>query len=108
MGVAATGTVRANRMENTPLRGMVKMNKKTRGSSDVVTDVLSYITEMSWKDNKVVNAISTFIGKPLQQVKRYCHRNTKQPKIKQYSMFMGGGGGGRGGAGGLIAWIQMY
>ena len=92
MGVAATGTVRANRMENTPLRGMVKMNKKTRGSSDVVTDVPSYITAIRWKDNKVVDAISTFTGKPLQQVKRYCHRNTKQPKIKQYSMFMGAGG----------------
>ena len=28
MGVAAAGTVRANRMENAPLRDMVKMNKE--------------------------------------------------------------------------------
>ena len=44
MGVAATGTVRANRMENAPLRDMIKMNKEKRGSSDVVTDVSSDIT----------------------------------------------------------------
>ena len=39
MGVAATGTVRANQMENAPLEDMVKMNKEKCQSSDVVTDV---------------------------------------------------------------------
>ena len=97
MGVVATGTVRANRMENTPLRDMVKMNKEKRGSSDVVTDVSSNITAVRWKDKKVVNAISTFTGKqPIEQVKRYCNRekrraNTEQPNIiNQYNTSTGG------------------
>ena len=68
MGVAATGTVRANRMENAPLRDMVKMSKEKRGSSDVVINVFSNITAVRWIDNEVVNAISTFTGKqPIQQ-----------------------------------------
>ena len=48
MGVAATGTVRANRIENAPLRDMIKINKATCGSSDVVTDVSSNITAVRW------------------------------------------------------------
>ena len=44
MGVAATGTARANLMENDPLRDMAKMKKENCGSSDVVTDVSSNIT----------------------------------------------------------------
>ena len=32
MGVAATGTLRANRMENAPLQDIVKLNKEKRGS----------------------------------------------------------------------------
>ena len=43
MGIAATGTVRANRMESVPLRDMTKMNKEKRRSSDVVTGVSSNI-----------------------------------------------------------------
>ena len=44
MEVAATGIVRANRMENDPLQDMVKTKKEKRESSDVVTDVSSNIT----------------------------------------------------------------
>ena len=107
MGVAATGTVRANRMENAPLLDMIEMNKEKRGSSDLVTDVSSNITAVRWKYNKVVNAISTFTEQPIQQVKRHCHRenrrvNIEQPNIiTQYNMSMGEGGG-------LIAWIKIY
>ena len=97
MGVASTGTMRPNQMENIPLRDMVKMNKEKRPSSDVVTDVSSNIAKVQWKDNKVGNEISTFTGKqPIQQVKRYCHRekrrvNTEQINfIKQYDMSIGG------------------
>ena len=71
MGVASTGTMRPNQMENIPLRDMVKMNKEKRSSSDVVTDVSSNIAKVQWKDNKVGNEISTFTSKqPIQQVKR--------------------------------------
>ena len=62
MGVAATGTMRENRMKNAPLQDILKMNKEKRGSSDVVTDMSSNITAVHWEDNKVVNAISTFAG----------------------------------------------
>ena len=44
MGVPATGAVKANWIENAPLRDMVKMNKGKRGSSDAVTGVSSNIT----------------------------------------------------------------
>ena len=60
---AATGMVRKNRMEKVPLRDMKKINKKKRGSSDVVTYVSSNITAVRLKDNKSVNAISTFTCK---------------------------------------------
>ena len=62
----------------------------------MVTDVSSNITVVRWKDNKVVNAVSTFTGKQqIQQVKRYYHRekrrvNIEQPNVmNQYNMAMG-------------------
>ena len=52
----------------------------------MVTDVSSKITAVRWKDNNVVNVISTVTGKQLiQQVKRFCH--LEQPNIiNQYNM----------------------
>ena len=74
-----------------------KIYKEKCASSDVVTDVSSNIYAVHWKDNKVVNAISTFTGKqPIQQAKRYCHLvkrrvNIEQPNIiNQYDMSMRG------------------
>ena len=84
MGVAAKGTVRANRIENAPLRDMVKINKEKCGSSDVVTDVSSNITVVGWKNNKVVNAVTTFTGKqPIQQSNFYCHHEKRRVSIEQ-------------------------
>ena len=66
---------------------MVKMNKEKRGSSDVVTDVSSNITAIRWKDDKVVNAISTFTGiQPIQQAKRYCHHEKRRLNIEQQNI----------------------
>ena len=42
---------------------MVKMNKEKHRSSDVVIDVSSNITAVSWKDNKVVNVIPPLLVK---------------------------------------------
>ena len=54
-------------MENAPLPNKVKTNKENRGSVDLVTDLSSNITVVRWKDNKVVNDISTLTGKqPIQ------------------------------------------
>lgn len=96
-GIAATGTVRVNRMENAPLKDMKVVQALKRGSSDVVTDISSNITAVRWKDNKVVNCLSTFTGKePIQSVKRFCHKEKKkvdieQPNIiREYNKSMGG------------------
>ena len=43
-GIAATGTVRINRVENAPLRPIKEMEKLERGASDVVTDKNSNLT----------------------------------------------------------------
>ena len=68
--IAGTETVRANRMENAPLQDLGKMAKESRGTSDVLTDVLSSITAVRWKDNKIADALSKFTGKePIQSVK---------------------------------------
>ena len=37
-GIAATGTVRINRVENATLRPIKEMEKLERGASDIVTD----------------------------------------------------------------------
>ena len=67
MGVAATGTLKTNQMENAPFWDYVKMNKEKRGSSDVVTALSLNITAVSWKDCNVVNAISSFtVKQPIQ------------------------------------------
>ena len=67
MGVATTGTLKTNQMENAPFWDYVKMNKEKRGSSDVVTAVPLNITAVSWKDCNVANAISTFtVKQPIQ------------------------------------------
>ena len=51
-GIAATGTVTINRVENDPLRPRKEMEKLARGASDVVTDENSNLTLVLWKDNK--------------------------------------------------------
>ena len=71
-GMAAIGTVRANRTENAPLQSVDDMKKKARGSSDVVNDNKSNVTLVRWKDNKVVTVASTLYGKePMKRARRY-------------------------------------
>lgn len=83
-GIAATGTVKVSRMENAPLKDISEISNEERGSSDVVTDVCCNITAVRWKDNKVVNAMSTFTGKePIQEVKRFCQKQKKHIGIEQ-------------------------
>ena len=79
-GIAATGTVRVNWMENAPLKNMKSMKKEKRGSFDVVTDILSTITAIRWKDNKVVNGLSTYTD---AYVKRFCHSGKKKVDVEQ-------------------------
>ena len=95
--MAATGTVRADRMENTPLQALDDMKKKARGSSDVVNDNKSNVTLVRWKDNKVVTVASTLYGKePMKRARRYIKDKggrveTDQPNpISVYNKTMGG------------------
>ena len=70
--IAATGTVRINRVENAPLRPIKEMEKLERHASDVVTDKNSNLTLVRWKDNKVVTVASTFVGKSPQESSSLC------------------------------------
>ena len=64
-GIAATGIVRINHVENALLRPIKEMEKLERGASDVVTEKNSSLTLVRWKSNKVVTVASTFVGKML-------------------------------------------
>lgn len=57
--IAATGTVRTNRFENAPLQDLGRMTKEIRGTLDVVSDLSPNMTTVRWKDNKIVNSVST-------------------------------------------------
>ena len=71
-GIAATGTVRLNRVENAPLKPVKEMEKLERGSADVVINDNAKIAFVRWKDNKVVTVISSKYGlNPTAKTKRY-------------------------------------
>ena len=82
--IAATGTVRINRVEITSLRLVKEMEKLERGASDVVTDKNCNLTLVPWKDNKVVTVASTFFGKmPVRKAHRYVKAQNGWPEIDQ-------------------------
>ena len=56
-GIAATGTVRANETENSPLSSFNKMKKQPRGTCDVAVHSISKVTLVPWKHNKVVTVV---------------------------------------------------
>ena len=58
-GIAATGTVQLNRVENAPLNPVKEMEKLERGLADVAIDDNTKIAFVRWKDNKVVAVISS-------------------------------------------------
>ena len=96
-GIAATGTVRANRTENAPSQAVDGMKKEARGISGVVKYNKSNLTLARWKYNKVVTVASTLYGK--EAMKRARHYNKgkhgrveiDQPNsISVYNKTMGG------------------
>ena len=95
--IAATGTVRTCRMENPPLKTVVEVNKLERGASDMAVQASFNIAAIRWKDNKVVNVLSTYAGKErLKKANRYSQKEKKKISISQpdavdvYNRFMGG------------------
>jgi DNA excision repair protein ERCC-6 len=95
--VKATGTVRANRVENCPVISVDIMKKKDRGTYDYRLDKTSNILVTRWNDNSVVTMASTCHGiEPIGNAKRWskAHKKTidiTQPHvIGQYNKSMGG------------------
>ena len=96
-GIAATGTVMINPVENAPLRPIKEMEKLERGASDVVTDKNSNLKLTCWRENKVVTVTSIFVGKiPLRKAHRYVKAQNSRVEIHRpqsiflYNKGMGG------------------
>lgn len=73
-GILSLGTVRRNRIPNCKLPTDKEVSKKERGySKEFVADVDGIdISNVIWKDNKVVTMVSTFVGEiPKSQIRRY-------------------------------------
>jgi hypothetical protein len=64
LGIHTVGTFRRNRFPDIALIPDKEMLKKPRGTFDECLTVVDGvpITTVSWKDNKIVNVTSTFIG----------------------------------------------
>ena len=108
MEVAATGTVRANRMKNTPLRDMVKIKKReswiircgywcvleNRTSLQFVGKIIkSWMRFPPLLENNQFNRSNVYCDCEKRRV------NIKQPNIiSQYNMYMGE----------MFAWIKVY
>ena len=59
-------------MENPPLKDVKMMEKEARSASDVALDTNINMAAVRWKNNKIVNVLSTSAGKDsVQKVKRY-------------------------------------
>jgi hypothetical protein len=96
-GIAATGTIRANRIEKCPLASVEVMKKKERGSYDARLDKNSDIVLVRWNDNSVVTLGSNAFGVgPLGAAKRWSVAQRRQVFIEQphliskYNNGMGG------------------
>ena len=95
--IACTGTIRANRLGDCPVREVTEMKKTARGSYDHATDTTSGLTVVRWNDNNIVNVVSNKVGvHPFQTAKRWLRTESKQVTIPQpfmirhYNSTMGG------------------
>ena len=84
-------------MGNPPLKSVTEVEKSQRGTSVVAIETSSNISAVRWKDNEVVNVLSTFAGKePENKVKQYSQKEKKKVDVLQpnmvnvYSRLMGG------------------
>ena len=83
--IAATGTVRLNRVENAPLKPVKEMKKLERGSADFVIDDNAKTAFVSWKCNKVITVISSkYRLNPTAKTKRYIKEKKGQVDIEQH------------------------
>lgn len=92
-----TGTIRANRVENAPLKDAKEMKKQQRGTLHQVTEEKTGITLVRYNDNSIVTVASTCSGvSPMGTAKRWCRLSKKKINIQQpacvvrYNTYMGG------------------
>jgi hypothetical protein len=97
MGIAATGTIRLNRLRDCPLKKKNILKNANRGTSKCVLDTSSDVVVVAWQDNKTVLLASNAIGvKPTGSVERWCRKRgeritVSQPNIVRiYNNTMGG------------------
>lgn len=98
-GIHTVGTVRRNRLPNCKLPTEMELKKEKRGTVvEYVTSIDQIdIVTVSWKDNKLVNLISTFTGKnPMKTIQRFDKQINEMVTldcpdiVKEYNRFMGG------------------
>lgn len=98
-GIHSVGTIRKNRLYNDKLPNDKTMMSLPRGSSLEMTTRIENIeiANVAWRDNKVVNLISDFVGtNPIQSVHRFDKKLGKKMSIdcpnivKEYNSCMGG------------------
>ena len=96
IGIGATGTIRANRIEKCPIDLKI-MKKLKRGSIDLRHDRTDDIIVCAWNDNSVVTLASNECGVfPLAKANRWCRQEKKiiqldQPSlVHKYNLGMGG------------------
>ncbi|KAK1171474.1 piggyBac transposable element-derived protein 3-like [Acipenser oxyrinchus oxyrinchus] len=96
--ILATGTIRANRIEQCPLKAVDAMKKEERGSFDFRREVSdSDLVICRWNDNSVVTIASTAFGVNTLQTARRWSRSQKQhieivqtQLVSNYNTYMGG------------------
>ncbi|XP_045509387.1 piggyBac transposable element-derived protein 2-like [Colias croceus] len=98
-GIHSLGTIRRNRIPDCKLQPEKILLKKPRGhSEEYVADVNGTdISNVAWKDNKIVTLVSTFAGiQPETDVRRWDKQNSRYVSIKrpnvvgEYNRHMGG------------------
>ncbi|XP_070203322.1 piggyBac transposable element-derived protein 2-like [Littorina saxatilis] len=95
--IGCTGTVRANRTEQCPLKSINEMKNTKRGTYDFQQAENTGVIVVRWNDNNIVNAVSNAAGvNPLQSASRWSKAEKKRVKISQpflikhYNKTMGG------------------
>nr|CAI5821285.1 unnamed protein product [Callosobruchus analis] len=94
--IMATGTIRENRIKNSPLIDSKEMKKRKRGHYDHRKIEDKNIIIVKWHDNSIVTLCSNSAGvNPIHSVKRFCRKERKimvqQPHlVNLYNANMGG------------------
>lgn len=98
-GILSVGTVRRNRIPGVNVLSEDELKKKPRGTYDESVCKINSVdvAMVTWKDNKVVNLMSTFVGsQPVESISRFTKKTKTRegiacPKIvKAYNQHMGG------------------